>query len=79
MAVVFLAEDLKHHHRVALKVMKPDVGTSLGSETFLREIDIAAKLSGATALGIGTGRPRRDGLSEGRIPSRFWRPTLDSS
>ncbi len=45
MAVVFLAEDLKHHRRVALKVMKPDVGTSLGSERFLREIDIAAKLS----------------------------------
>jgi hypothetical protein len=45
MAVVFLAEDLKHNRQVALKVMKPDVGTSLGSERFLREIDIAAKLS----------------------------------
>ena len=45
MAVVFLAEDLKHNRRVALKVMKPDVGASLGSERFLREIDIAAKLS----------------------------------
>jgi hypothetical protein len=45
MAVVFLAEDLKHSRQVALKVMKPDVGTSLGSERFLREIDIAAKLS----------------------------------
>ena len=45
MAVVFLAEDVKHHRRVALKVMKPEVGASLGSERFLREIDIAAKLS----------------------------------
>ena len=45
MAVVFLAEDLKHRRQVALKVMKPDVGASLGSERFLREIDIAAKLS----------------------------------
>ena len=45
MAVVFLAEDLKHNRRVALKVMKPDVGASLGSERFLREIDVAAKLS----------------------------------
>ncbi len=45
MAVMFLAEDLKHSRQVALKVMKPDVGTSLGSERFLREIDIAAKLS----------------------------------
>ena len=45
MAVVFLAEDVKHHRRVALKVMKPEVGASLGSERFLREIDIAAELS----------------------------------
>ncbi|MFV1989083.1 MAG: protein kinase, partial [Gemmatimonadota bacterium] len=45
MAVVFLAEDLKHNRQVALKVMRPDVGISLGSERFLREIDIAAKLA----------------------------------
>ena len=44
-AVVFLAEDSKHQRQVALKVMKPDVGASLGSKRFLREIDIAAKLS----------------------------------
>ena len=43
--MVFLAEDLKHHRGVALKVVKPDVGVTLGSERFLREIDIAAKLS----------------------------------
>ena len=45
MAAVFLAEDLKHRRRVALKVMKPDAGTSLASERFLREIDIVASLS----------------------------------
>ena len=45
MAVVFLAEDLKHQRRVALKVMKPNAGALLGSKRFLREIDIAAKLS----------------------------------
>lgn len=45
MAVVFLAEDLKHNRRVALKVMKPDVGAAFGSERFLREIEVAAKLS----------------------------------
>jgi eukaryotic-like serine/threonine-protein kinase len=45
MAVVFLAEDLKHRRQVALKVMKPEVGASLGSERFQREIDIAAKLA----------------------------------
>ncbi|MCZ6756511.1 MAG: protein kinase [Gemmatimonadetes bacterium] len=45
MAVVFLAHDLKHSRRVALKVMKPEVGASLGTERFLREIKIAAQLS----------------------------------
>jgi len=44
MAVVFLAEDLKHHRRVAIKVLKPDLSALLGSERFLREIGIAATL-----------------------------------
>jgi serine/threonine-protein kinase len=45
MASVYLAEDLKHHRQVALKVLRPDLAAALGSERFLREIDIAAKLS----------------------------------
>ena len=45
MAVVFLAEDLKHRRRVALKVLRPEVARSLGSGRFLREIEIAAQLS----------------------------------
>ena len=44
MAVVFLAEDLKHRRRVAIKLLKPDLSAVLGSERFLREIDIAATL-----------------------------------
>jgi serine/threonine protein kinase/tetratricopeptide (TPR) repeat protein len=44
MAVVFLAEDLKHHRRVAIKVLKPELSAALGSERFLREIEIAATL-----------------------------------
>jgi TolB-like protein/Tfp pilus assembly protein PilF/tRNA A-37 threonylcarbamoyl transferase component Bud32 len=44
MAVVFLAEDLKHHRRVAIKLLKPELSVVLGSERFLREIDIAAAL-----------------------------------
>ena len=31
MAVVFLAEDLKHHRRVALKVLKPELSAALGA------------------------------------------------
>ncbi len=45
MAVVFLAEDLRHHRRVALKVLRPELATALGPERFLREIEIAARLT----------------------------------
>ena len=44
MAVVFLAEDLKHHRLVAVKLLKPELSAVLGSERFLREIEIAATL-----------------------------------
>ena len=44
MAVVFLAEDLKHRRRVAIKLLKPELSAALGSERFLREIEIAAGL-----------------------------------
>jgi eukaryotic-like serine/threonine-protein kinase len=44
MAVVFLAEDLKHHRRVAIKLLKPELSLLLGSERFLREIELAATL-----------------------------------
>jgi serine/threonine protein kinase len=44
MAVVFPAEDLKHHRRVAIKLLKPELSPALGSERFLREIEIAAAL-----------------------------------
>ncbi len=44
MATVYLAEDLKHHRQVALKVLRPDLAASLGADRFLREIEIAARL-----------------------------------
>ncbi len=42
MATVYLAEDLKHHRKVAVKVLRPDLAAALGPERFLREIEIAA-------------------------------------
>jgi len=45
MAHVYLAEDLKHHRFVALKVLKPGLVPVLGPERFMREIDIAAQLA----------------------------------
>jgi tRNA A-37 threonylcarbamoyl transferase component Bud32/TolB-like protein len=45
MATVYLARDLKLDRRVALKVLRPELAASLGTERFLREIEIAARLS----------------------------------
>ncbi len=44
MATVYLAEDLKHHRRVAVKVLRSDVSMALGAERFLREIETTANL-----------------------------------
>ena len=44
MATVYLAEDLKHHRKVAVKVLNPDLAQTLGAERFLREIETVANL-----------------------------------
>jgi len=44
MAVVYLARDLKHQRRVALKVLKPDLNAVLGNDRFLSEIQLTANL-----------------------------------
>jgi serine/threonine-protein kinase len=44
MATVYLAEDLKHQRKVALKVLRPELAAVLGGERFHREIQIAAQL-----------------------------------
>ncbi len=45
MAVVFLAQDLRHDRLVALKVLRPEVSAEVGAERFLREIKLAARLT----------------------------------
>jgi serine/threonine-protein kinase len=42
---VYLAEDLKHHRQVAVKVLRPELASALGPERFHREIKIAARLT----------------------------------
>jgi serine/threonine-protein kinase len=44
MATVYKAYDLRHHRRVALKVLRPDLGAVLGAERFLNEIRVTANL-----------------------------------
>src|SRR6266568_3266181 len=45
MAIVYLAQDLRHHRPVAIKVLKPEIAGALGPERFLQEIEIAAGLT----------------------------------
>ena len=44
MATVYLAEDLKHRRRVALKVLKPELAAVIGAERFVQEITTTASL-----------------------------------
>ena len=44
MATVYLAHDLKHERKVALKVLKPELAAAVGSQRFLAEIKTTASL-----------------------------------
>ena len=44
MATVYLAHDLRHDRRVALKVLHPDLAHAVGPERFQREIHVVARL-----------------------------------
>jgi serine/threonine-protein kinase len=63
MATVFLARDLKHDRPVALKVLHPELASSLGPERFLREIHLAARLQHPHILTV---------LDSGEAAGRLW-------
>ncbi|MGK2963960.1 MAG: protein kinase domain-containing protein [Gemmatimonadaceae bacterium] len=44
MATVYLAEDVRHHRKVAIKVLHPELSAVLGGERFLKEIELTANL-----------------------------------
>jgi serine/threonine protein kinase len=52
MATVYLARDLRHGRTVAIKLLQPEITTSLTAERFLREIQITAKLQHPNILGL---------------------------
>jgi serine/threonine protein kinase len=52
MGTVFLAEDLRHGRKVAVKVLRPEIAASMGTERFLREIRIAAGLQHPNILSL---------------------------
>jgi serine/threonine protein kinase len=45
MATVYLAEDLRHDRKVAIKVLKPELAAVLGADRFVVEIKTTAALS----------------------------------
>jgi serine/threonine protein kinase len=52
MGTVYLAEDLRHGRKVAIKVLRPEVAASMGAERFAREIQIAAALQHPNILSL---------------------------
>ncbi len=45
MATVYLARDLRHDRRVAIKVLRPELASAVGDERFLREIRLTAQFN----------------------------------
>src|SRR5512141_718803 len=52
MATVYLAEDLKHERRVAIKVLHPELSAVIGAARFLAEIKLTAQLQHPHILGL---------------------------
>ena len=52
MATVYAAQDLRHDRRVAVKVLRPELASTIGIERFLREVRIAARLHHPHILGL---------------------------
>ncbi len=52
MATVYLAQDLKHDRKVAIKVLRPELSAVIGAERFLREIKTIANLQHPHILGL---------------------------
>jgi serine/threonine protein kinase/tetratricopeptide (TPR) repeat protein len=63
MAMVYLAHDFKHDRQVALKLVHPEIAAVLGSERFLREIRLTARLQHPHILSV---------FDSGAIDDRPW-------
>ncbi|TFG49624.1 MAG: hypothetical protein E4H38_04745, partial [Gemmatimonadales bacterium] len=77
MATVYLAEDLKHQRKVAVKVLRPELAAALGHDRFLREITTTS-VSGATARFRSATDPlsSRDTRGTSTHPATTWSESL---
>jgi serine/threonine-protein kinase len=62
MATVYLARDVHHDRRVAVKVMRSEVSASVGAERFLREVRVASRFTHPHILTLH---------DSGRVPARL--------
>ena len=73
MATVYLAEDLKHSRKVAIKVLHPELSAVIGGDRFLTEIKVTANLQHPHILGlidsgiVTDGHPERSEGSRGLL------------
>ena len=63
MATVYLAEDLKHDRKIAIKVLRPELAAVIGAERFLKEIKTTANLQHPHILGL---------LDSGEVEGLLW-------
>ena len=70
MGIVYLAEDLKHHRKAALKVLKPELAAVLGAERFVVEIKTTASLQHPHILPILDSGTAEGDTSSSRTGSR---------
>ena len=52
MATVYLAHDVRHDRKVALKLLRPELAAVIGAERFLKEIKVTANLQHPHILGL---------------------------
>src|SRR5947209_9132543 len=52
MATVYVATDMRHQRRVAIKVLRPELAAVIGAERFVREIQTIATLQHPHILGL---------------------------
>ncbi|HEX3927310.1 MAG TPA: protein kinase [Gemmatimonadales bacterium] len=63
MATVYLADDIKHDRKVAIKVLRPELAAVIGAERFLKEIKTTANLQHPHILGL---------IDSGNVDGLLW-------
>ncbi len=78
MATVYLAEDLKHERKVAVKVLRPELAAVLGAERFVKEIKTTANLQHPHILPLFDSGEARFSLRfpEGETPEPQFGPSF---